>query len=111
MARPATLRRPNEFSRVMIGGAKARGRYLQVHVLPSESGTRVGFVCGRAIGGALVRNRARRILREAWSEVLPRLDRSFEVVVVARPVIVGASSKEVSNDLAASLKKSGALPA
>jgi ribonuclease P protein component len=109
MVRPATLRRPNEFSRVMVAGKRARGRYLLVYVLYSVSGPRVGFVCGRAIGGAVVRNRARRVLREAWGEALPHLDRPFEVVVVARPEIVGASSKEVARDLAATLRTAGAL--
>ena len=66
-------------------------------------------MCGRAIGGAVVRNRARRILREAWGEALPRLGQPFEVVVVARAEIVGATTEEVARDLAATLRMAGAL--
>ena len=53
------------------------------------------FVAGRRIGGAVLRNRARRILRAAWREVEDRVEDGYDVVVVARAAIVGARSQDL----------------
>lgn len=54
---------------------------------------RVGFAVGRRIGGAVVRNRTRRRLREAIRPLIPRLV-ACDVVVVAR---ASASNAEVAD--------------
>ena len=53
------------------------------------------FVAGRRIGGAVLRNRARRILRAAWREVEDKVEDEYDVVVVARAAIVGARSQDL----------------
>ena len=53
------------------------------------------FVAGRRIGGAVPRNRARRILRAAWREVEDKVEDGYDVVVVARAAIVGARSQDL----------------
>lgn len=50
----------------------------------------VAFVAGRRVGGAVVRNRARRILRAAWREVASDVRDGYDVVLVAREAIRGA---------------------
>ena len=53
------------------------------------------FVAGRRIGGAVLRNRARRILRAAWREVEDKVEDGYDVVVVARAEIVGAGTQDL----------------
>ena len=53
------------------------------------------FVVGRRIGGAVLRNRARRILRAAWRELANELGDGYDVVVVARAAIVGARTQDL----------------
>ena len=48
---------------------------MVVYVVPSQQLTRAAFVCGRRIGGAVVRNRGRRLLREAWRTLAARVQR------------------------------------
>jgi len=55
----------------------------------------VAFVAGRRIGGAVLRNRARRILRAAWREVEDKVEDGYDVVVVARATIVGARTQDL----------------
>ena len=62
-----------------------------MYVLPTSGLTRAAFVCGRKVGGAVERNRARRILREAWRSLAGTVRSGHDVVFVARPEIVGAS--------------------
>jgi ribonuclease P protein component len=55
----------------------------------------VAFVAGRRVGGAVVRNRARRILRAAWRQLEgdPRAD--VDVAIVARGAIRGAKTQDL----------------
>jgi ribonuclease P protein component len=64
-----------------------------VFVLPGTGS--VAFVAGRRVGGAVSRNRARRILRAAWRELGPRVVEGYDVVLVARASITDARSNEL----------------
>ena len=55
----------------------------------------VAFVAGRKVGGAVERNRARRILRAAWSEVAPQIEHGHDAVLVARAAIRGARTQDL----------------
>ena len=70
-----------------------------LYVAPSEGPPRAGFVAGRKVGGAVRRNRARRLLREAWRALAPGVSDGHDVVVVARPTIEGAKAHAVTADL------------
>jgi ribonuclease P protein component len=97
-----------------IGAVRRKGRRLEegrvvVYVLPSEGGTRVGFVCSRSVGGAVARNRSRRLLREAWRELAPHIRRNHDVVAVARPEVRGAKMQEVKADMERALRSAGVV--
>ncbi len=55
----------------------------------------VAFAAGRRVGGAVPRNRARRILRAAWRELASDVGDRYDVVLVARDAIRGARSREL----------------
>ncbi len=63
------------------------------------------FVTGRRIGGAVLRNRARRILRAAWRELADEVEDGYDVVVVARAAIVGARTQELVAEVAELLSR------
>jgi ribonuclease P protein component len=69
-----------------------------VFVVPG-SGT-VAFVAGRRVGGAVDRNRARRILRAAWREVAPEVGDGFDVALVARAGILATRTHELVTEVA-----------
>jgi ribonuclease P protein component len=66
----------------------------------------VAFVAGRRIGGAVERNRARRVLRAAWRELALRRD-AYDVVLVAREAIRGARTHDVIADMTHLLDRGG----
>lgn len=72
---------------------------------------RIGLTVTRKIGGAVTRNRVKRIIREGYRAV----DREygvrcgFLVVIVARNAAVNAKSPDVEKDLKYALKKLGML--
>jgi ribonuclease P protein component len=55
----------------------------------------VAFVAGRRVGGAVIRNRARRILRAAWRELAPSIRDGYDIALVARESIRGARTHEL----------------
>ena len=56
---------------------------------------RFAVVAGRRVGGAVQRNRARRILREAWRQIASHVPPEQDVVLVARAKIGGASTEDL----------------
>lgn len=82
------------------------GRRMVLFVTPGSG--EVAYVAGRKIGGAVERNRARRILRAALREVAPGGVVNHDVVLVAREPIRGARSRELIEEMGELLKRAGA---
>lgn len=60
-----SLARKNDFHKVYEDGVKRVGRFLVVYLLPADDFARA-VVASRKVGGAVQRNRAKRLLREAF---------------------------------------------
>ncbi len=95
--------------------ARAEGRRLAVGCLAlnwveaSGGATRLGVITSRRIGGAVIRTRARRLLREAFRRHQHRIARAVDVVLVARQSIVGLPFSGVESDFLTALKRADLL--
>jgi ribonuclease P protein component len=91
--------------RIFREGRPVRGRRLVLFVAPGAGD--VAFVAGKRIGGAVERNRARRILREALRQVAPRGVPEHDVVLVAREGIRGARTGDLATEMTELLGRGG----
>lgn len=89
--------RTTAVQRIFREGRPVHGQRLVLFVAPGSG--EVAFVAGRRIGGAVERNRARRILREALRQVAPRGVPEHDVVLVAREGIRGARTPDLATEM------------
>lgn len=64
---------------------------------------------GRSFGGAVRRNRGRRIMRAAWQQLSQRVKDGFDVVVIARPPALKWGSREAAVQMEGALRSLGAM--
>ena len=79
------LRTPAEFQRVYQGRCSASDQRLIVYGLPNDLGhARLGLSVSRKIGGAVYRNRLRRLYREAFRLTRAELPSNLDLIVLPR---------------------------
>jgi len=82
------LSRSRDFDAVYRHGRSVSTRFLVLYWFPREepdAEPRLGLAVPKAVGGAVVRNRVKRQLRETWHELGPRVKPGNDYVLVARP--------------------------
>lgn len=84
--RSARVIHAKEFDRVMREGRRMGDAALTLRVIRNHLAyTRLGLVVGKRFGGAVARNRAKRIIREAFRLTRPRLPHGWDIAVQPRP--------------------------
>lgn len=98
--REQRLRARPEFDRVFRKGRRLGGRLFMILALPNDRPEhRLGLAVSRKIGNAVTRNRARRLLKEGFRRLERPEEQGLDLVVVARPDIVGRTQAEVEGEL------------
>jgi ribonuclease P protein component len=90
------LSRSRDFDAVYRRGRSVSTRFLVLYWFARvEDGDepRLGTAVPKSTGGAVVRNRTKRQLREAWRALLEQVPRGRDYVLVARPGLPEASEQ------------------
>ena len=99
-----TLKRSGQFERVRREGRTWASSLMVLNAAPNGQDTiRCGFIAGKKVGGAVGRNRARRLLREGMRAELSRVRNGYDLVWIARAPIAEAKQEAVSKEMEALL--------
>jgi ribonuclease P protein component len=91
------IRRRPEFQQVYERGARIHSRYATVFLLPNGSAVgRLGIAATRKLGGAVVRNRAKRLIREVFRRT--KIAPGYDVVVIPKRELLDASLNVLEAD-------------
>ena len=88
MQRRHRLSRSRDFDTVYRHGRSVSTRFLVLYSFPREDAEgepRLGLAVPKATGGAVVRNRIKRQLREAWRAQMGEIEGGHDYVLIARP--------------------------
>ena len=91
------IRRRPEFKHVYEQGVRSHSRYCTVFILRHAGGVgRLGIAATRKLGGAVQRNRAKRLIREVFrrNKIAP----GFDVVVIPKRDLLDASLSDLEAD-------------
>ena len=102
MSRRPRLSRSRDFDAVYRRGKSAASRTLVVYAFRHKKsdvdeipeGVRLGLAVPRSVGNAVVRNKVKRKLREAFAYVVDELEPEYDVVVGARPGVAEVFERE-----------------
>ena len=98
------IRRRAEFKEVYDRGVRIHGRYATVFILPNQRAVgRLGIAATKKLGGAVQRNRAKRLIREVFrrNNIAP----GFDVVVVPKRELLDATLTVLEADYRNSLDR------
>ncbi len=110
MTKPAVLNQNKDFRRLYGRGKSKVHPALVTYVTKNRVGCcRVGITTSKKIGNAVARNRARRVIREAYRQLLPQIQGNYDLVFVARTKTTFVKSTQIVNIMAAQLKELGLL--
>jgi len=109
LSKAQRITQSRDFARLKEAGRRTASGCLVVNwkILPPGSGSRLGVVTSKSVGHAVARNRARRLLREAFRMNRDCLSAPAEMVLIARPSIAGLGLSAVIRDLVSAWRKAG----
>lgn len=91
-------------------GASRASSCLVTYVAKSRlGGVRYGITASKKIGGAVQRNRSKRLIRAAFEQLEPRLNGSYDVVFVARSRTSTVKMQTVFEQMEKQLEALGAI--
>ena len=104
------LSRPEDFAALQGDGTVRSHPLLVVRIRRTNlEETRFGLSTGRKLGGAVVRNKVRRRLRESLRVMAPSFQPGWDVLIIARPPVIGADFQTLAGVLQNLLRRGGVL--
>ena len=105
-----TLKENKDFRRLYYQGKSIASKTLVTYAMKNRGGScRIGITTSKRIGNAVERNRSRRVIRAAYSQLEPKIRGSYDFVFVARGLTSKVKMQAVLNDMEKHFKALGVI--
>ena len=100
MQDPKKLKKRSEFQNAYQNGNKYWNRYFVIYVLNTDfKALRLGITVSKKAGKSVQRNRIKRLIRESFRQLRPKIKIGYDVVVVGRTSASRLTCQEAENAL------------
>ena len=110
MKKPDVLRKQEDFTKLYKKGKSAGSRHLVL--LYRQNGlsyNRKAFLASKKVGNSVCRNRARRLMREAFRKTETELPTGYDFLLIARHSILECKCDQVERSLKSCLQRAGLI--
>ena len=105
-----TIKENKDFRRIYAKGTSYASGILVTYAIRNRTReVRIGITTSKKIGKAVLRNRSRRIIREAFREISDSVKNGYDIVFVARAKTPFVKSYDVLRSMKKELKEAGVL--
>lgn len=102
------LRKNSEFKETYSKGKSVGSRYIVLFYRRNHLEiNRIGFTASKKVGNSVKRNRARRLMKEAYRQMEGPEKKGYDLVAIARTTINEADYKGVADSFAKAMRRAG----
>ena len=110
MQDPKKLKKRWEFQRAYQKGSKYWNRYFVIYVLHTHfDNLRLGITVSKKVGKSVQRNRVKRLIRESFRQLRPRIKAEYDIVVVGRAEACRLTCQQAQDGLFHLFRKASVL--
>ena len=110
MLKKNVLRYRRVFDRIYRKGKSVGGRYVIVFFKENNLDyARTAFLASKKVGNSVMRNRARRLMKEAVRVSSFELPKGYDFIFIARNTIMDAKCRQVQKSIESALKRIGVV--
>lgn len=110
MEKKYILRKIGDFKKIYKKGNSFANKYLVVFYLDNKLDyNRIGFLASKKVGKSVIRNRARRLMKECYKNYKDKMVKGYDIIFIARVNIKDVGYKEVDSAFKHILKKTNFL--
>lgn len=108
MSKKGRITKSRDYKEVFEKGESVATRGLVLYRIPNNlQQNRAGFIASKKVGNAVVRNRVRRLLKEAFRSVTGELAGSYDMVFIARPQTAAYDYAQAATEMKRVLQRGG----
>lgn len=107
MLKENVLRKKSDFSKIYNKGRSVGERYIVLFYIKNDGRgfSKIAFLASKKVGKAVLRNRARRLMKESYREISQHLSPAYDYIFIARGTMNGKKCYDVKKSMEAAAKK------
>ena len=103
-----TLRNQKDFNNVYNRGNSQGSKFVVVLYKKNDTGTtRTAFVASKKVGNSVVRNRARRLMKESYRNFSKKVVQGYDIIFVARNTLHDIKEDDVRRAMYGAVRAAG----